>query len=95
MNTVLTGYEPISPILQESRTSEYANMPDTLIDCTSFGLTIRQHFAAMAMQGLMNGALIYTNGDCHAAMYAKDAVLMADALISELNKTPPTTSINV
>jgi hypothetical protein len=48
-------------------------------------LTIRQHFASMAMQGML------ANGDGdfvshHAARIAANAVTHADALIEELNK---------
>ena len=52
------------------------------------GLTIRQHFAAMAMQGLLSNT---KNGyDTKAAVtYAENAVYLADALIAELNKDTP------
>ena len=47
------------------------------------GLTIREHFAAMAMQGLASnsGLDIMT-----ARQYANDGVMFADALIEALNK---------
>lgn len=47
------------------------------------GLTKREYFAAMAMQGMLPHPelLIVDEG------VAKDAVMMADALIAELNKT--------
>lgn len=50
-----------------------------------YGLTIRQHFAAMAMQGLLSNM---KNGyDKKAAVsYADDAVYLADALIERLNQ---------
>lgn len=53
-------------------------------DSGNDGLTIRQHFAAMAMQGILaNSEFLaqYQNIDIHAA-----AVRNADALIIELNK---------
>lgn len=60
------------------------------------GLTIREHFAAMAMQGLTQCSL--TPEDIPAGMawrdiIAKTAAQMADALIAELAKpvTPPQT----
>lgn len=44
------------------------------------GLTIRQHFAAMAMQGLC------VDPKTSIEALAKEAVQVADALINELNK---------
>lgn len=48
----------------------------------SSGLTKREYFAAMALSGLL------TNGQSDVSVEgdAKDAVRLADALISELNK---------
>jgi hypothetical protein len=58
--------------------------PDGCLIEKAYGINIRQHFAAMAMQGLMSN---------HSATHANDikeiaerAVRMADALIEELNK---------
>lgn len=46
------------------------------------GLTKREHFAAMAMQGLCSHS-----GDYHLPEHmAKDAVMYADALLAELEK---------
>lgn len=47
------------------------------------GLTIREHFAAMAMQGLLAANYQYT-----PAQLAEDAVMHADALLAELAKGP-------
>lgn len=49
------------------------------------GLTIREHFAAMAMQGLLAGNPISTNPQWEAAV-AKLAITHADALLAELAK---------
>lgn len=47
------------------------------------GLTKREHFAAMAMQGLCSHS-----GDYHCAEdMANDAVVYADALLKQLEKT--------
>lgn len=46
-----------------------------------FGLTKREYFAAMAMQGILSGAQ-YIDYE----KFAKVAVESADALIAELNK---------
>ena len=47
------------------------------------GLTKREYFAAMAMQGLMN-SLAY-EPDCDADLITAEACNYADALIKELN----------
>lgn len=49
-----------------------------------FGVTKREYFAALAMQGLL--ANRYSNGERHEI--ANIAVNQADALIAELNKEP-------
>jgi hypothetical protein len=49
------------------------------------GLTIREHFAAMAMQGLLAGQHFRDSGE----MCAESAVAFADALIAELAKAKP------
>jgi hypothetical protein len=43
-----------------------------------FGLTKREYFAAMAMQGLLSNP--------NTSFETRDAVIIADALIAELNK---------
>lgn len=49
------------------------------------GLTIRQHFAAMAMQGFCSAGYGDFNSN-HVEAIAKFSVEQADALIAELNK---------
>ena len=48
----------------------------------STGLTKREYFAAMAMQGLLANY-----GSSYSVQNTMEAVYMADALIEELNKT--------
>jgi hypothetical protein len=48
------------------------------------GLTIREYFAAVAMQGLIAGGMSIYNQEGGANL----SVLWADALIKELNSTP-------
>jgi len=48
-----------------------------------FGLTKREHFAAMAMQGIVS----HCYKDHPDQRIAESAVMMADALIEALNKT--------
>ncbi len=52
------------------------------------GLTIRQQFAAMAMQGLVSSTKWEHSpmGNIYLSSTAKHAVELADALIAELNK---------
>ncbi len=47
----------------------------------SGGLTKREYFAAMAMQGILSGQWL-----SNAEEVSNDAVIIADALINELNK---------
>ena len=49
-------------------------------DLSEFGLTIRQHFAVSALQGLCATDMTIQES-------VETAVMMADALIAELNKT--------
>ena len=55
---------------------------EKIIDC---GLTIREHFAAMAMQGLLAGGVV-TYPTSHKESVAVFAVEFADALLKELEK---------
>ena len=48
----------------------------------SSGLTKREYFAALTLQGIVGDP----NRDGNHAAYARDAVMFADALIAELNK---------
>lgn len=51
------------------------------------GLSKREYFAALAMQGISSKVADYEYG-WDAKQVAKDAVNQADALIAELNKEP-------
>lgn len=70
MEKRITGAEPIYPVTAEPIASD------------GYGLTIRQHFAAMAMQGICQNPS-HIGGYLSAA---QEAVKQADALINELNK---------
>jgi hypothetical protein len=48
------------------------------LDFFAGGLTKREYFAAMAMQGLLSNP--------NTSFETRDAVIIADALIAELNK---------
>ncbi len=52
-----------------------------------WGLTKREYFAAMAMQGFLTAKLEDTEGKMDiSTLTARAARIMADALIAELNK---------
>lgn len=57
--------------------------PDGGIDNPQEGLTKREYFAAMAMQGLL------ANGEILPSQIAECAVLHADVLIEQLNAPKP------
>lgn len=64
--------------------------PETEWNYFASGLTIREHFAALAMQGLLSNP--NHSGVAYEAIIAVEA---ADALIAELNKeTQPSNSTN-
>lgn len=72
----MTGNEPSMPTGQNQ---------------SGTGLTIRQHLAAMAMQGILPqqshlDRIINENGQLMVKEIAKASVIIADALIAELNK---------
>ena len=75
---MITGNEPINPTVWDER-----HRPEIIRD--NDGLTIRQHFAAMAMQGYMANQYTPHQDTLYIAEYA---VKCADALINELNKKP-------
>ena len=77
---MITGNEPISP--DPIRGAEKNNTQYHSHDFPT-GLTIRQHFAIMAMQGCLASGF-QTSMEKHA----ESAVEAADALINELNKKP-------
>ena len=61
----------------------------------NYGLTKREYFAAMAMQGILAGAdtgnsngIFVNDGYIHYDTVALDAVKISDALINALNKQP-------
>lgn len=63
--------------------SAFPNMPvyDGINRLSEHGLTKREYFAAMAMQGLL-----MRDEYIHRERSAEEAVYFADALIAELNK---------
>jgi len=78
----ITGNESVSRVI-DKEDNGYGVM---LTYIESKGLTIRQHFAAMAMQGFLASC----EGDSvpDRAVVARHSIRYADALIKELNETP-------
>jgi len=74
---MITGNEPAQPYIRTGDDLVYA------------GLTIRQEFAARAMQGILSTLSAESPLSKPAAfLIATESVMIADALINELNKTP-------
>jgi len=71
--------EPIFPVEVTDKTNIHAPMT-----VKKTGLTIRQHYAGLAMQGRLY------KSQWHPEITAKDAVAYADALIAELKKDTTT-----
>jgi hypothetical protein len=80
----ITGNEPAMPTANSDRGID-------------FGLTIRQHYAGLAMQGILSQIssnpnhydhckYLVNDGYLHYESVAKDAVALSDALIAEINK---------
>lgn len=87
---MITGNEPIheikgitgTTIIPDAETIKWIKEANPYI-----GLTIRQHFANTAMQGIISNS--FYQSQMTAGMneaFAKDAVALSDALIEELNK---------
>ena len=57
------------------------------MECTDGGLTKREYFAAMAMQGILANNE-EGNTQWNYAVIGKHSVLAADALIEQLNEKP-------
>ena len=55
-----------------------------VVDASESGMTLRDYFAAKAMQGMYAGNVCSTNGDVGA--YAQAAYSIADAMLAEREK---------
>jgi hypothetical protein len=66
----------------ETKPNESINTIEYNNNYISTGLTKREYFAAMALQGMLA-----KYGSDYQVQTAKEAVYFADALIEELNKT--------
>lgn len=81
---MITGNETAMPEIITEADFADVNREKTYGNTYSYGgLTIRQEFAARAMQGWLSG---YPNYEPSPEEVASKAVQIADALIEELNK---------
>ena len=74
------AHQPVFP--NEERTSQFADVPNSMM---TGGLTKREYFAGLALQGILANAGGWLDEDI-AEKQAKIAVDCADALIEALNK---------
>jgi hypothetical protein len=83
---MITGNEPITPLQDKGFPSRFSMvMNDEERLCS--GLTIRQYYAGLAMQGIMSGLGEHKISDYKTI--ANASVSMAEHLIAELNKEKP------
>lgn len=75
---------------QEYKTTTFAPIPFAPPERLAKDMTVREYFAAMAMQGLLNRGHVQHSHNFAALM--DDAVLATDALIEALNKEQPNVS---
>jgi len=84
----ITGNEPANPIVNSDG---YCTLIDNVSSYEATGLTIRQQFAMAAMQGLLTRVPKRHNGETDLGILEckriiEESIIMADALIEELNK---------
>lgn len=82
----ITGNGPVHPTIKHQK-YQFENNPPRFVWETAPGLTIRQHFAIMVLQGICS--CVEINQVSSLEKMAELSVKQADALIAELNK--PTT----
>ena len=75
------GDLPAMPVVEETKAEQYNGGTYTTATAISFGLTKREMFAMAAMQGLLAH-----EADSNPQFIAQDAVIIADALLAELEK---------
>lgn len=84
----ITGNEPAMPIIKT-----VGDGTGTIGSVIEPGLTIRQHFAAISLQGMLSNPELYKitseymKPEYISEFYCKCSVEQADLLIAELNKS--------
>jgi hypothetical protein len=81
---MITGNEPAMPLSLLEYEGDINSNEDISYECK--GLTIREQFAAMAMQGILSSCDPDNNPFISPIDCAVQSVKCADALIKELNK---------
>ena len=79
--------KPINPIVQE----ENIGQGGKILMCTEYGLTKREHYAGLAMQGMLSnsGTSNYLKGNIDLLvpeLVSKFAIEYADELLKQLEK---------
>ena len=70
----------------ETKPNDMAFAMSTVDGYYQDGLTKREYFAAMAMKGILDAGFEHDYCRSHSKDFAKSSVIMADAIIEELNK---------
>ena len=83
--SIKNGDLPAMPVMDESRQEQYNGVLNTRWSVLSFGLTKRERFAMAMAQGLVSSGMDWTLYD-HRDV-SEQAVIMADALLAELEKS--------
>jgi hypothetical protein len=79
--------EPNDPI---GKSTQVLFTPQGRLQETHFdGMTMRQYYAGLAMQGILSSAFINPSDLSNEKGISELAVTYSDALIRELNKTQP------
>lgn len=77
--------KPINPVMNsDGFATSFENIDGA--DGGATGLTKREHFAGLAMQGLLSNNLIIGHGSDEIQWVAKHAILQADELLKQLEK---------
>jgi hypothetical protein len=79
---IKNGNTPAMPVIEETKAEQYNGGTYTTATAMSLGLTKREMLAMSAMQGLFASGYAATITEI-----ASDAVVAADALLAELERT--------
>jgi hypothetical protein len=76
--------ESVYPVVAEVMQNKHYTIPASMMKVLSSGLTKREHFAGLAMQGLLANHELIDTVDWE--WIANNSIALADNLIEELNK---------
>lgn len=78
--------KPINPVLQSSTNDQY-QLAELYSDENNLGLTKREHFSSLFLQGLLSGRKDTLGGvESSVEYYCKVSIKLADELLKQLNK---------